>query len=102
MPAAQGVTGWQSHNDDAKDHGEPTISYTHSLTTGHFYEATLENWESVDRLECHRPLLLRDTGRLPRIGGFPSRPVCEEPGTGNRALPEPDPEVLRWRTCWST
>jgi hypothetical protein len=44
--AAQSVTGWQSHNDESKDHGEATISYTHYLTTCHFYEATFENWES--------------------------------------------------------
>jgi hypothetical protein len=43
---AQSVTGWQAHNDESKDHGEATISYTHYLTTGHFYEATFENWES--------------------------------------------------------
>jgi hypothetical protein len=43
---AQSLTGWTEHNHDSEDHGEPTISYVHYLTTGHFYEATFENWES--------------------------------------------------------
>jgi hypothetical protein len=42
----QSLTGWNERNHDAEDHGEPTISYVHYLSTGHFYEATLENWES--------------------------------------------------------
>ena len=43
---AMALTGWRSHNHDAHDHGEATISFTHYLTTGDFYEATFENWES--------------------------------------------------------
>jgi hypothetical protein len=42
----QSLTGWREHDNDARTHGEPTISYPHYLTTGHFYEATFENWES--------------------------------------------------------
>jgi hypothetical protein len=43
---AQAVTGWQEDNDDAVTHHEPTISFGEYLTTGHFWEATTENWES--------------------------------------------------------
>lgn len=43
---AQSLTGWNSHNDDLKDHGGLTLSYPSYLTTGHFVEATFENWES--------------------------------------------------------
>jgi hypothetical protein len=42
----QALTGWHERNHDAADHGEPSISLPHYLTTGHFYEATFENWES--------------------------------------------------------
>jgi hypothetical protein len=42
----QSLTGWRERNHDARDHGEPSISFVHYLTTGHFYEATFENWES--------------------------------------------------------
>jgi hypothetical protein len=44
--AAQSVTGWRERNNDAREHHESTISYGEYLTTGHFYEATFENWES--------------------------------------------------------
>jgi hypothetical protein len=44
--AAQSVTGWQVYNDDRTEHGETTIAYGSYLTSGHFIEATFENWES--------------------------------------------------------
>jgi hypothetical protein len=43
---AQSLTGWRERNNDAQTHHEATISYGEYLTTGHFYEATFENWES--------------------------------------------------------
>ena len=43
---AQSVTGWRAHNADLSDHGDLTLSYDSYLTTGHFVEATFENWES--------------------------------------------------------
>ena len=43
---AQSVTGLNVYNDDQREHGEATISYPEYLRTGHFVEATFENWES--------------------------------------------------------
>ena len=43
---AQSVTGLAVYNDDQREHGEATISYAEYLRTGHFVEATFENWES--------------------------------------------------------
>jgi hypothetical protein len=43
---AQSVTGFSVYNDDQREHGEETISYPEYLRTGHFIEATFENWES--------------------------------------------------------
>ena len=43
---AQSLTGWSEHNEDLADHGRSSLSYTTYLTTGHFVEATFENWES--------------------------------------------------------
>ena len=43
---AQSITGWRAHNADLSDHDEQTLSYGSYLTTGHFVEATFENWES--------------------------------------------------------
>ena len=42
----QSVTGHHVHNQDQKEHGQQTISYADYLTSGHFVEATFENWES--------------------------------------------------------
>jgi hypothetical protein len=44
--AAQAVTGWQEHNSDQVAHREQEISFGEYLTTGHFWEASTENWES--------------------------------------------------------
>lgn len=43
---AQSLTGLGQYNEDQRDHGEPTVSYRSYLATGHFVEATFENWES--------------------------------------------------------
>src|SRR5262245_15720619 len=42
----QSLTGWRSDVADAVQHGQPAFSYWRYLTTGHFAEATFENWES--------------------------------------------------------
>ncbi len=43
---AQSITGMRAYNQDQRDHGESTISYGRYLRSGHFVEATFENWES--------------------------------------------------------
>jgi hypothetical protein len=43
---AQSITGFAVYNDDQREHGETTISYPDYLRSGHFIEATFENWES--------------------------------------------------------
>ena len=45
-PVAQSLTGWRTAVADAVQHGRPSFSYWRYLTTGHFAEATFENWES--------------------------------------------------------
>lgn len=44
--AAQSVTGWQVDNADRTEHGEPALAFGAYLQSGHFIEATFENWES--------------------------------------------------------
>jgi hypothetical protein len=44
--AAQSVTGWHAANADNREHHQPTETYPSYLTSGHFVEATAENWES--------------------------------------------------------
>jgi hypothetical protein len=40
------LTGWRDHDNDARAHHQHGIGLAQYLTTGHFYEATFENWES--------------------------------------------------------
>ena len=42
----QTLTGWHAFNDEQTDHGEPSVALTDYLRSGHFVEATAENWES--------------------------------------------------------
>jgi len=44
--AGQAVTGWAEHNQDEVEHGEARIGFAAYLASGHFWEATGENWES--------------------------------------------------------
>jgi hypothetical protein len=43
---AQSLTGWRAAVADAVQHGGAEFGYWRYLTTGHFAEATFENWES--------------------------------------------------------
>lgn len=40
------LTGFREFNDDQQEHGQPPVGYVEYLQTGHFVEATFENWES--------------------------------------------------------
>lgn len=42
----QSYTGWQVENTDREEHDKPPLAYTAYLQSGHFIEATFENWES--------------------------------------------------------
>ena len=44
--AGQAVAGWLDHNQEAEVHGSPPVTLLSYLGSGHFWEATGENWES--------------------------------------------------------
>jgi hypothetical protein len=44
--AGQALTGWMDHNADAQEHGQAPAAFGRYLASGHFWEATGENWES--------------------------------------------------------
>jgi hypothetical protein len=44
--AGQTVFGHLEYNSNQREHGRPEVSYSEYLTTAHFVEATMENWES--------------------------------------------------------
>jgi len=43
---AQAITGLKEYNEERKDEGRGPASLSAYLSTGHFVEATFENWES--------------------------------------------------------
>lgn len=43
---AQSVTGWSDYSADQLSHGEPRVDYLEYLGSAHFWEATLQNWQS--------------------------------------------------------
>lgn len=44
--AGQVYTGWNEHNDFLASYGKPPIQMSRYLSSGHFLQATFENWES--------------------------------------------------------
>ncbi|HYC29920.1 MAG TPA: DUF6766 family protein [Chitinophagaceae bacterium] len=42
----QALTGWTEHNQEMREMGGTQISFSKYLTSGHFLQATFENWES--------------------------------------------------------
>jgi hypothetical protein len=42
----QSVTGWSEYNSDQLTHDESTVSWVGYLGTSHFWESTLQNWQS--------------------------------------------------------
>jgi len=42
----QALTGWKAYNAEQREHLQPTVGLGTYLSTGHFVEATFENWES--------------------------------------------------------
>ena len=42
----QALTGHRQHNEDLKEHGQYSITFSEYLGSDHFLEATAENWES--------------------------------------------------------
>lgn len=42
----QSIAGHLQHNEDLQEHLEAPLSYPQYLTSSHFLEATMENWES--------------------------------------------------------
>ncbi|HET8523701.1 MAG TPA: DUF6766 family protein [Thermomicrobiales bacterium] len=43
---AQSLTGMRTYNQDQREHEQATAGYIDYLQSGHFVEATFENWES--------------------------------------------------------
>jgi hypothetical protein len=42
----QSLTGHHEYNEDQREHGQAAVGFAEYLKSGHFIEATFENWES--------------------------------------------------------
>jgi hypothetical protein len=96
--ASQAVTGWHVYNADALTHGESTVAFTRYLLSGHFVEATFENWES-EFLQMFAFVLL--TAWLVQRGSAESRSEREEPDEPEAHRGDPDaPWPVRRGGVW--
>ncbi len=81
----QTVAGFHQYNNERQDEGQPKIAFSHYFSTGHFWEATFENWES-EFLQMSFYVLL--TVFLVQRGSSESKnPDCQE-----EVDREPDPK----------
>ncbi len=86
----QSLTGWQASVADAVQHGEPEFGYWTYLTTGHFAEATFENWES-EFLQMAGFVLL--TVYLVQRGSGESKQERDDPRDEDPRLHRDDPDA---------
>jgi hypothetical protein len=70
------ATGYRVHNNEQVEHGQPVESVGSYLTSGDFFEATFENWES-EFLQMGMYVVL--TAYLFQRGSSESKPMDEEP-----------------------
>src|SRR6478735_5122955 len=83
----QAASGLRAYNEEQREHGEATVSFSTYLTTAHFGEATFENWES-EFLQMGSYVLL--TVWLRQRGSAESRPLDgsdEDPERDHRDNP---------------
>jgi membrane protein implicated in regulation of membrane protease activity len=87
----QVLTGRAEYNQDQQAHGEEPVPLVQYLATGHFGEATLENWES-EFLQMAVFVFL--TAFLVQRGSAESKKPKDEPGAGEEPSDE-DPAKHR-------
>jgi Domain of unknown function (DUF6766) len=68
------LTGIRVYNSDQLEHNEQPVSFGQYLLTGHFFEATFENWES-EFLQMGSYIVL--TAYLFQRGSSESKPIDE-------------------------
>ena len=89
--AGQVLTGRADFNEDQKEHGGQPVSLIGYFGTGHFGEATFENWES-EFLQMAVFIFL--TAFLVQRGGADSRKPDDDPEAGKEPIDE-DPAKHR-------
>jgi hypothetical protein len=84
--AAQYVTGWKNFNEERNEHGLADIGFFTYASSGHFIEATFENWES-EFLQMALYVLL--TVSLRQKGSAESKKIGEEEDVDREPVAHP-------------
>jgi hypothetical protein len=83
----QALTGWKEYNNERKEHGYHEVGFPAYLTTGHFVQATFENWESEFLQMCLYVLL---TVSLRQQGSSESKKLDEPEEVDREPVPHKD------------
>ncbi|MBT1684999.1 DUF6766 family protein [Dawidia soli] len=84
-------TGLREHNEELKEYGAAPVALSEYLTTGHFFQATFENWES-EFLQMAMYVVL--TIFLRQQGSSESKPLDEEEEVDRK--PDPTRKDAPW------
>jgi hypothetical protein len=96
--ASQAVTGWHVYEEESLSHGQAAVGFGEYLTTGHFFEATFENWES-EFLQMFAFVLL--TAWFVQRGSAESKPEEQDDDTAEAHRDDPDaPWPVRRGGVW--
>lgn len=83
---AQFFTGLKTENKELEEEGQPALTYTQYLQSGHFIETTFENWES-EFLQMMLYVLL--TVNLRQKGSSESKSIEKEEDVDKEPMPHP-------------
>jgi len=83
----QFLTGWKTENKELVENGEQALNITQYLKSGHFIQATFENWES-EFLQMMLYVLL--TVSLRQKGSSESKPLEVEEEVDKEPQPHPN------------
>lgn len=84
--ALQFYTGWHEHNEERSENGLTPLVASQYATSGHFLQATFENWES-EFLQMALYVIL--TVFLRQIGSSESKKIDEEEEVDREPKPKP-------------
>lgn len=85
--AAQFFTGWKTENKELVENGDATLSLGQYIHSGHFIQATFENWES-EFLQMMLYVVL--TVSLRQKGSSESKSLEEEEDVDKEPVPHPN------------
>lgn len=83
----QAYAGWKEHNKELEEEHATPIAFGEYFTTGHFYQATFENWES-EFLQMAMYVLL--TIHLRQLGSSESKKLGEAEEVDRKPKAHPD------------